>query len=115
VEFVFLMIMRVSGRCNKMLNGVDTADRLVVMSIQAQNQDAFVPDMAAYLSKKIGITAVSPVPLPWQERERLFDAGEIQVGWICGLPYGWKADSGQPPIELLAAPVRGMRRNWRKI
>jgi len=43
--------------------------------------------------------------IPWQERERLLDAGQIHVGWICGLPYVWKADQSDPHIELLAAPV----------
>ena len=32
-------------------------------------------------------------------------AGMIQVCWICGLPYVWKADRPNPEIELLAAPV----------
>lgn len=75
------------------------------MSIQAPNQDEFAHDVTAYLGEQLGITAVFPQHLPWQERERQFDAGEIQMGWICGLPYVWKADSGQPPVELLAAPV----------
>lgn len=42
---------------------------------------------------------------PWQERERLFDAGEIHVSWICGLPYVHKADQPDPQVELLVAPV----------
>jgi phosphonate transport system substrate-binding protein len=28
----------------------------------------------------------------WQERLRRFDAGRIQVAWMCGLPYVWRAD-----------------------
>lgn len=75
------------------------------MSIQAPNQDAVANDVSAYLGEQLGITAVFPQTIPWQERERLFNAGEIQVGWICGLPYVWKADSGQPPVDLLAAPI----------
>jgi phosphonate transport system substrate-binding protein len=43
--------------------------------------------------------------IPWQERERLFDRGEIQLLWICGLPYVQKADSGVTEMELLAVPV----------
>ena len=52
--------------------------------------------------------------IPWQAREKLLDAGEIQVCWLCGLPYVWKADVGNPEIELLAAPVMlasGVRRS----
>jgi phosphonate transport system substrate-binding protein len=41
----------------------------------------------------------------WAERERRFDRDEIQVCWICGLPYVWKADATPDLIELLAAPV----------
>lgn len=75
------------------------------MSIQAPNQDAFVQDVTQFLGHQLSITAVFPHTIPWQERERLFDAGDIQVGWICGLPYVWKADKKQPPIDLLAAPI----------
>lgn len=84
------------------------------MSIQAPNQDGFAQDVTGYLGERMGITAVFPITIPWQERERLFDAGEIQVGWICGLPYVWKADSGQPPVELLAAPVLAASRYQNK-
>jgi phosphonate transport system substrate-binding protein len=43
--------------------------------------------------------------MPWEEREALFDRGEIDVCWICGLPYIWKVDAGRPDIELCAVPV----------
>ena len=84
------------------------------MSIQAPNQDGFAQDVTGYLGERMGITAVFPITIPWQERERLFDTGEIQVGWICGLPYVWKADSGQPPVALLAAPVMAAPRYQNK-
>lgn len=35
----------------------------------------------------------------------MLDLGEIQVCWICGLPYARKHDQGRAEIELLAAPV----------
>jgi len=83
---------------------------LSVMSIQAPNQDGFAHEVTSYLGKQLGATAVFPKTIPWQERERLFDAGNIQVGWICGLPYVWKADNQHPPVELLAAPVMSASR-----
>jgi phosphonate transport system substrate-binding protein len=46
--------------------------------------------------------------LPWQAREALLDAGEIQLCWICGLPYVWYADAPDSSITLCAVPV--MRR-----
>jgi phosphonate transport system substrate-binding protein len=33
------------------------------------------------------------------------DLGLVEIGWICGLPYIWKAEQNPPRIELLAAPV----------
>jgi phosphonate transport system substrate-binding protein len=42
---------------------------------------------------------------PWEERRRLLDAGQVDVAWLCGLPYARMADEPQPRIELLAAPV----------
>lgn len=88
-----------------MLNSTAKTKTFSVMSIQAPNQDGFANDVTAYLGEQLGITAVFPKTIPWQERERLFDAGDIQVGWICGLPYVWKADNQHLPVELLAAPV----------
>ncbi len=42
---------------------------------------------------------------PWEERRRLLDAGEVEVAWLCSLPYARMADEPQPRVELLAAPV----------
>ena len=35
----------------------------------------------------------------------MFDLGEIQILWLCGLPYVEKADLADSVIELLAVPV----------
>lgn len=35
----------------------------------------------------------------------MLDRGEAHLGFVCGLPYVWKADSAAPQVELLAAPV----------
>jgi phosphonate transport system substrate-binding protein len=35
----------------------------------------------------------------------LLDAGEIDVGWICGLPYTVRANQLDAQLELFAAPV----------
>ena len=35
----------------------------------------------------------------------MFDEGEIQILWLCGLPYVFKIDTERPKLELLAAPV----------
>jgi len=78
---------------------------LKVTSIQSPNADFFCRLLTRYISEHLEMPARFVDDIPWPERERLLDAGEIHVGWICGLPYVWKADQAQPVIELLAAPV----------
>ena len=43
--------------------------------------------------------------IPWQERERGFDRGEIEVCWMCGWPYAVRADNPWVGLDLIAAPV----------
>lgn len=78
---------------------------LKMASCMASNADPVCEAIAAYLGDRLGLAVEFVKAIPWQERERLFDEGEIQLCWICGLPYVWKADRGFPAIELLAAPV----------
>jgi phosphonate transport system substrate-binding protein len=74
-------------------------------SCQAPNADFICQAITEYLAEKLNIATTFINDISWQEREQLLDAGEIQVGWICGLPYVWKADQSEPQLELLAAPV----------
>jgi len=71
---------------------------------QAQIAEPFCETLAGFMAERLGISTECVVDLPWQERERLLDRGEIGIGWICGLPYIRKKDAGMD-IELLAAPV----------
>lgn len=71
----------------------------------APNADDTCRAITRYLGRKLGITMQFVDDLSWRERERQFDSGGIQLCWLCGLPYVWKADSPAPLIELLAAPV----------
>ena len=57
------------------------------------------------MALRLGISTEFVCDIPWQERERLLDRGEITVGWICGLPYVRKRNAGATNIELLAAPI----------
>jgi phosphonate transport system substrate-binding protein len=41
----------------------------------------------------------------WQERLMRFDEGEIEVAWLCGLPYVQRVGQPENGVELLAAPV----------
>jgi ABC-type phosphate/phosphonate transport system substrate-binding protein len=69
-------------------------------SCQAPIAEPFCKALAAFIGDKLSISSEFVADVPWQERARLLDRGDIQVGWICGLPYVRKND-----LELLAAPV----------
>ncbi len=78
---------------------------LTITSCMAPLADAFCATLAHYIGEQLALPTAFIGDIPWQERERRFDAGAIPICWICGLPYVWKADRGHPRIDLLAAPV----------
>jgi len=80
-------------------------DVLKFTSIQAPNADEVCALIAGYVGDHLGLSAVFVNDIPWPEREHQLDGGRIHIGWICGLPYVWKADRFDPQLELLAAPV----------
>lgn len=63
------------------------ADWLKIGSCMAENTEPVLPGHPGYIGDKIGVEAEYVAGIPWQERERMFAAGEIQVLWLCGLPY----------------------------
>ena len=74
-------------------------------SCQAQIAESFCKQLASFIGKKLGVSAEFVGDIPWQERERLLDHGQIDVCWICGLPYIKKNYLKDSVVELLAAPV----------
>jgi phosphonate transport system substrate-binding protein len=76
-----------------------------VMSIQSANMERTCQQIARYLGDQLGIPTEFVTDLPWPKLEHLLDAGEVHVGWICGLVYVRKADQEPSRIELVAAPV----------
>jgi len=80
-------------------------ESLKLTSLMAENADFIGRAIAGYIAERLEFPTEFVDDIPWQERERLLDAGQIHVGWICGLPYVRKADQPDPHIELLAAPV----------
>jgi phosphonate transport system substrate-binding protein len=86
------------------------AVELRITSCMAENADSVCRRITDYVAERMSINAEFVNNIPWQERERLLDEKSIQVGWICGLPYVWKADQAEPVIELLAAPVMAGKR-----
>lgn len=71
----------------------------------AENTEDFCRAIAEYLQRKLNVPTEYITGIPWQDREALFDGGEIQVLWLCGLPYVHKADLAESSMELLAVPV----------
>lgn len=91
-------------------------ETLKLTSCMAANADFIGRDITAYIGRRLKIPATFIDDVSWQEREKRLDDGEIQVGWICGLPYVRKVDQSDPQLELLAAPVmQGERYQGRPI
>ncbi len=78
---------------------------LKLASCMAENTEALCSSIAEIIEIEVGIPTEYVTGIPWQERERLFDLGEIQILWLCGLPYVDKADLAENGMELLAVPV----------
>lgn len=76
----------------------------------ASNADGFVTALTEYLRQHLSLPLQLVDDIPWQQREQGFDNGDIQICWICGLPYAWKKDRPGSAIELLATPVLEARR-----
>jgi hypothetical protein len=79
--------------------------RLKLASCMAENTEEFCQVLAVYLQSQLVVPTECVTDVPWQERERLFDQGEIQLLWLYGLPYVNKADLEQSRTELLVVPV----------
>ncbi len=71
----------------------------------ADNARPVYERIADYLAGRLGapVSLLSGVSL--EERHHRLDTGDIEVAFICGLPYSEKHDRPEPPIELLCAPV----------
>ena len=85
---------------------MDSPRVLRLTSCQAPNAEFVAREVARYFEERAGIATEFVGGIPWRERERLLDAGEIHAGWICGLPYVRK----RAAFELLGAPVMAGKR-----
>ena len=75
---------------------------------QAPIADNICREIASYLAERMALPTTFVCGIPWQERNRLLNAGKIDIAWICGAPYVSKADQPDAWVELLAAPGRTM-------
>lgn len=80
-------------------------DNLFFSSIQAPSADPICRSIVNWVGEHTTLDVQFVDNLPWQEREQRFETGDIHAIWMCGLPYILRADQGDLPIELLAAPV----------
>jgi len=80
-------------------------DCLTISSCQAPDMDYLCRDLAGYLTRRLAFPVQALLDIPWTERDRLLDAGDIDLCWICGLPYVRKARRAPGKITPLAAPV----------
>lgn len=78
-------------------------------SCQAPIAEPFWLAVAGWLGRRLGLVVEAVDLEPWELRRAAFDAGAVEVCWLCGPPYVWRADGGEP-IELLAAPVMAAER-----
>jgi phosphonate transport system substrate-binding protein len=79
--------------------------RLKLASCMAENSESLCLAIARYIEDRLGVPTDYISDIPWQEYERLFDLGHIQILWLCGLPYVQKADQSGNTLELLGMPV----------
>ena len=79
--------------------------QLKLASCMAENSESFCRAVARFIENRIRVPTQYVTGVPWQERERLFDESEIQILWLCGLPYVTRADLAESGLELLAAPI----------
>ena len=76
-----------------------------ITTCQAENTFEITRRLADYLVEQLRLPVACVEDISWKERYRLIEAGEMDMGWICGRPYLAYADRSHPSIELLAAPV----------
>jgi phosphonate transport system substrate-binding protein len=79
-------------------------------SIQAGNADDDCAAVVGQVGALLGIPVEFAALEAWQERERAFDAGRVQVCWMCGAVYIRKLARGEGRVELLSAPVMSASR-----
>ena len=74
-------------------------------SIQAPNADTACAAITAYVGERLGVEVEFVSDLPWQERGRRLLAGDIHIGWVCGLPYVRAVAEAPGVWKPLIAPI----------
>ena len=77
---------------------------LTLTTCLGENTEPVCTAVAKHLSTHLQQPLRYEDSIPWPERSRRLDTGEIEIGWICGLLYVQKVDTAVP-LSLLAAPI----------
>jgi len=83
---------------------------LRVASCMADNAMPFPRELSAWLGARLGLEARFVDDVPWQERERALYHGEIDLCWLCGLPYARRRDAFPASLEPAVAAVPAAER-----
>jgi phosphonate transport system substrate-binding protein len=75
---------------------------LTVVSLMSEAARPAHAGIAAWLAARLGVGVHFVEGLPWHEQQAMLDAGEVDLAFICGLPYTRRAER----LEALAAPVQ---------
>lgn len=75
---------------------------LTFTTCQAENTFPAAAAIAAYLSRTLGHPVTLVSDRPWQDRLAALMAGEISLGWVCGLVH---ARTDRDTLARLAVPV----------
>jgi len=78
---------------------------LRLASFLAEDARPLYEAIAAYLRDRLGTPVGLLADVPWEQRHRRLDAGEIDVAFMCGWPYSQRHDRGDRSLDLLCAPV----------
>jgi phosphonate transport system substrate-binding protein len=81
------------------------ADSLLISSCMAPDMDGLCRDLADYFTWQLELPVHAVLDIPWQERERMLDRGQLDLCWLCGLPYVRKSDEAPGSLVPLFAPV----------
>lgn len=82
------------------------ASAIRIATFLAPNLYRTYEHIARYVGAKVGYSTTLSVGQSFED----FVAGQVDVAFLCGLPYVRLVDSPDSPIELLAAPVlKGVR------
>lgn len=83
---------------------------LTLTMCQAPNAEPTCRAIAAYLAARLEGPVHFVDDIAWPQRLAGLEAGDIDMGWVCGAYYVDWADLPNPTIELLAAPVMAAAR-----